>query len=370
MFIDPRQKIEEEGYGGGPTFPFPTYIPNYPSDTNPFKFPFVDPDDLPYVTPTTPDPGGLIQDPFDYDPDKPTPDSQNPPNRPRKIPPQYPLPGEIDPDTIPRGGREVPRMPREFRWWTYYNEWLYHMQRQEQAVEAILDRLRQQRAVYPLLCNSEACMLLDAQIARFEELAQKTGAFTVRLKKLVRMWFRRWFNLLDDSDKVKFLKPMFRNFPDIKKVLKRLRRIVSVDPEGAGGPLMAQFGTSNTLSGRQIVAFLKQQAEDRMMTGGDEVFADGYTFEDFINTLVELFNSGTQYTYEQVLEILGMGETPSGRRMGQTSRGTYSQGGQFGVTPTPTIPTEPPPEEPARPEGELARAFAKFNRGRLGRGLR
>ena len=106
------------------------------------------------------------------------------------------------------------------------------------------------------------------------------------------------------------------------------------------------------------------------MTGDDEVFADGYTFDDFINSLMELFNAGTQYTYQEVLEILGMGDMPTGRAMGQTTMGTFSKGGEFGATPTPTIPMEPPPKEPTRPEGEMARAFAKFNKSRMGRGIR
>ena len=380
MFIDPRQNIEEEGFGGGPPNPSGgpmgplPYIPKYPSGNNPLDFPFIDPSEIPLTDPSIPfDPNDPISTPFDYDPDT-APTRSKPgspaPNRPRKIPPQIPFPGEIDPDMIPRGGKEIPLMGREFRWYAYYNEWLYHMRRQGEAIDSLLDAIRAQREVYPLLCDNPTCLFLDSEIARLEKLAEETGQFLVRVRKLVRKWFRLWFNLLDDSAKIGFLKPMFRNFPDIKKVLKRLRRIVSVDPEGAGGPLMAQFGDSNTLSGRQIVAFLEQQAEDRMMTGGDEVFADGYTFDDFIDSLMELFNSGTQYTYEEVLEILGMGDMPTGRAMGQTTRGTYSKGGQFGATPTPTIPTEPPPEEPARPEGEMARAFAKFNRGRMGRGIR
>ena len=374
MFIDPRKKLNEEimtnpntgnrrrlPYPPGPQTP-PPFDPfgenpppwnNYPPIYNPNSDPNLI-DEPPY--PLEPSPTGSKRNPRPIDPSKGPPI----PGTPLGVPDWF------EPDYLPEN---IPGLGPEYRWFAYYYSWYRYWVVQLNLLQLNRDILIQEYEAR--VCDgssTSACRRLETQIQRALEYEEFVLAKMERLEKVLNKWITRiWRNMPAAERERSRRKFDSKKGKGEKGWRKWLRRFAGVLPQ-EDGPLLAQFGVQDTYTGKDIIRILQAEYEQAAMMGDvPGGMGVGMDTEQALQDLADLFNPGQQYTIAEIMEIL-YGEIVIEPMQGQTTTGTYSQGGQFGAEPTPMEPS--PPEEPAKPEGEMARAFAKFNKSRMGRGIR
>ena len=383
MFIDQRKNLHEEFK--------PTEIP-YGPDGLPYPPPngpppFANPNNLPdLVNPNSPpDPGGLVppapygtpptspfSDPGDMRPSKRTPYA---PRGPIRSEPPMGLPPDAVPDYNPAN---LHQLPEEWRWAVYYDEWANYLSRQKVLILQDLDLFENRRTTL-LLCNRPECLMelqnIEARIDALMAQLQETEDYLKRVSTLTKIWWRRWFNLLDPNTRMRYLAKGKKYL----KALKKFRDALKRRARRRRGDFRDLFSKDSidSLDGGDIMA-LAMRVFGTPMSG--EQVSDDFSVKLLLEVLGDLFPEGKTFTFDEIMEIIREGMIPmeGGRgRSGQTSRGTFSAGGAFGSTQLPQLPTEPPPEEPPtggggepRPEGEMARMFAKFNKSRMGRGMR
>ena len=404
MNIDPR--LNEEIFDddnplnplGGPGQPNNPDNPLFPPDTPTLPDPDGPPIRLPPELPGNPNP---------WDPDGVPVDPPDPPRG---------TPGFIPPDDFPDGLPDNFPGPdtQERWWWRWISSWKKYY---EDLIKLINERISE---LYKLKLKYEDQIndLRDSGVSnndpRITRLQSAIDMILDQINFLSEQWADAKYQLdMILAELAEFWSTIKRGVPTtwrkIERTIKRWwerrrksRKRPPFPPRRRGPPGSASvdeiwdslfdedFSGSMTYTGLQWAVMIEAMFLDGVVGGGGYTSGDQseyIAFQNMIDGVYEFFtefNDPNQtYSYDDFIAILD-GWIADGEQYSDPTRPDEPQGlvgpqqGKdlnINVSSTPTTPTITPSADPmggqgASPEGEFAKAFARYNKGMQGKGIR